>query len=104
MYHCAQNTLRQHAPSKNLKENAKHRNKDSMDTFECQGWLHITLSDLSDIALIKLHHHEDHIPYCPIDIPLEVEEYVKENSQLTSTQVSPTIQQPDARIMVTVYT
>ena len=59
-----------------------------METFDCPGWIHITLSDLSDIVFIKLTHCEDHVPYCPIDIPEEVERYVQDNLKFTPTQVS----------------
>jgi hypothetical protein len=88
MYHCAQNGDRQHAPSKIGGENVKNHDKEHMDTFECSGWVHITLSDLSDIAFIKLDHHEDHVPYWPIDIPADVEKYVRDNTKMTPTQVS----------------
>jgi len=59
-----------------------------METFDCSGWIHITISDHSDVAFIKLQHHQDHIPYCPIDIPEDVKKYVNENLKLTPTQVS----------------
>ena len=76
MYNCAQNSDRQHAPVKSSNIGIKHRDKESMDSFDCSGWIHITLSDLSDTAFIKLTHCEDHVPYCPIDIPEDIEKYV----------------------------
>lgn len=57
-------------------------------TFKCGGWLHISLNDLSDIAFVKIDHHDDHVPYFPIDIPPDVEEYVRANTNMTPTQVS----------------
>jgi hypothetical protein len=63
MYHCAQNGLRQHAAAKTAQK-GKGRDKGSMDAFQCKGWLHITLSDLSDVAYMKLDHIDDHVPYC----------------------------------------
>jgi hypothetical protein len=65
----------------------KHRDKESMQTFDCSGWLHITISDLSDIASIKLDHHEAHIPYCPIEIPEDVVTYIHDNLKLMPAQV-----------------
>ena len=53
MYHCAQIDDCQHAPSKSQKPGVKHCNKESMQTFDCSGWLHITISDLSDIVSIN---------------------------------------------------
>jgi hypothetical protein len=88
MYNCAQNTDRQHAPLKSCQEGVKNRDKESMETFDCSGWIHITLSDLSDVAFIKLTHCQDHIPYCPIDIPEAIEKYVQDNLKLTPTQAS----------------
>lgn len=88
MYNCAQNSDRQHASLKSSKVGIKHRDKESMDTFDCSGWIHITLSDHSDDAFIKLTHCEDHVPYCPIDIPEDIEKYVRDNLKLTPTQVS----------------
>jgi hypothetical protein len=87
MYHCAQNSNCQHAPAK-AGENIKYHDKEQMVMFQCSGWVHITLSDLSDIAFIKLDHHEDHIPYWPIDIPADIEKYVRDNMKMTPTQVS----------------
>ena len=88
MYNCAQNSDRQHAPLKSSNAGIKHRDKESMETFDCSGWIHITLSDLTDVAFIKLTHCEDHVPYCPIDIPEDIEKYVRDNLKLTPTQVS----------------
>jgi hypothetical protein len=93
MYHCAQNGDRQHAPSKMEDEKVKNRDKEQMAAFQCSGWVHITLSDLSDIAFIKLDHCEDHIPYWPIDIPADVEKYVRDNTKMTPTQVCHTLTQ-----------
>ena len=88
MYSCAQNLDRQHAPVKSSNIGIKHRDKESMDSFDCSGWIHITLSDLSYTTFIKLTHCEDHVPYCPIDIPEDIEKYVRDNLKLTPTQVS----------------
>ena len=67
IYNCAQNTDQQHAPSKSHQEGVKNHDKELMETFDCSGWIHMTLSDLSDVVFIKLMHCEDHVPYCPID-------------------------------------
>lgn len=65
---------------------SKERDKDCMDTFDCKGWLHITLSDLSDTAYVKIEHCDDHIPYWPIDVPAEIEELVREHANLNPRQ------------------
>ena len=58
-----------------------------MQTFDCSGWLHITISDQSDIASIKLDHHDAHIPYCPIEIPEDIVMYIHNNLKLMPAQV-----------------
>jgi hypothetical protein len=88
MYHCAQSKERQNAPKKSQREGAKHRDKLPMDAFECHGWLHITIMDGENIALIKISHSDDHIPYWSIDVPADVIEFVKQNPKSTPGQVS----------------
>ncbi|KAJ7790884.1 hypothetical protein B0H14DRAFT_3501125 [Mycena olivaceomarginata] len=58
-----------------------------MDAFECHGWLHITIMDGENIALIKISHSDDHIPYWSIDVPADVIEFVKQNPKLTPGQL-----------------
>lgn len=56
-------------------------------TFSCNGWLNITISDDSEIALVKIGHSDDHVPYFPIDIPPDIEKMVRDNQNLSPTQV-----------------
>ena len=58
-----------------------------MEVFECQGWLHITVNDNEDHILVKLKHPEAHDKYINIDIPEDVKGFIKNNIQLTTTQV-----------------
>ena len=58
-----------------------------MQTFNCAGWLRITITDQSDIAFIKLEHRDSHIPYCPIEIPKDVVTYVHDNLKVMPAQV-----------------
>ncbi|KAI0054907.1 hypothetical protein BV25DRAFT_1934416 [Artomyces pyxidatus] len=53
-----------------------------MDTFNCNGWLHITVSDTTSEIFIKLRHEEAHTHYWPIDVPAEIVQYVRENANL----------------------
>ncbi|KAJ7743261.1 hypothetical protein DFH07DRAFT_749976, partial [Mycena maculata] len=92
-YHCAQNADRQHKPKKH-DDADKQRTYTSrqMECFDCDGWLHITVSEESTEALVRLKHEEDHIPYCSIDVPLTIKEFVAANPNLTTSQVSKIIQ------------
>ncbi|THU75959.1 hypothetical protein K435DRAFT_706018 [Dendrothele bispora CBS 962.96] len=56
-----------------------------MDTFDCDGWLYIVLSDTHDRAHVQLRHGDDHVPYCLIDVPAEVKEYVQKNIGMTTS-------------------
>ncbi|KAJ7689078.1 hypothetical protein B0H14DRAFT_2420865 [Mycena olivaceomarginata] len=87
MYHCAQSSSRQHKPKKNKREGAKSRDKIAIDTFPCNGWLHITIMDWDHLAYVKIKHDEEHIPYYSIDIPPDVVDYVHKNHKLTTTQL-----------------
>ncbi|KJA13622.1 hypothetical protein HYPSUDRAFT_151410 [Hypholoma sublateritium FD-334 SS-4] len=57
-----------------------------MAAFSCDGWLHITIWDDSNNALVKLKHDTEHIPYWSIDVPPDIQSFVKENSDLSPTQ------------------
>ena len=87
MYHCSQVHERQHKPKKGRSEGAKPRDKDAMDTFDCHGWLFITVTEGSDIANVKFQHKDDHVPYWNIDVPQDVQDLVHDNPNMTPTQV-----------------
>ncbi|KAJ7773593.1 hypothetical protein DFH07DRAFT_733290 [Mycena maculata] len=72
MYHCAQTSSRQDKPKKNQREGAKPRDKIAMESFPCNGWLHITMNDLEDVAWVKISHSDDHVPYYSIDVPPDI--------------------------------
>lgn len=87
-YHCAQSKLRQEKSKKGQREGAKPRDKESMDVFDCSGWLHIYLNENDTIAFVKLKHEDDHVAYWCIDVPKEVRSYVLKNCHLSPAQVS----------------
>jgi len=87
MYHCAQVNSRQQKSKKSEQENAKPQDKDSMDVFDCSGWLHITVTTGEPVALVKLKHEDDHVPYWCIDVPQDVKDFVHANPDLNPTQV-----------------
>ncbi|KAJ7583748.1 hypothetical protein C8J56DRAFT_1054275 [Mycena floridula] len=64
----------QHKAKKAKHEGVKHRDKDAMESFACKGWLHITLSESSDIAFVKIRHDNDHVPYWCIDVPEDIQQ------------------------------
>ena len=86
-YHCAQNKDRQHKSKKTVKEGIKNRDKERMAAFECSGWLHITICDDDSCALVQFKHESKHVPYWNIDVPRDIQDYIKNNAELSPTQV-----------------
>jgi hypothetical protein len=78
-------------PKKNQREGAKPRDKIAMDSFSCQGWLHITINDGDNVAWVTISHADDHVPYYSIDVPPDIVEYVHANHNLTLGEVSPSL-------------
>ena len=58
-----------------------------INTFKYKGWLYIAITDLSDMAFVKIDHHNNQIPYFPIDILQDVENFITDNVKMTPTQV-----------------
>ncbi|KAK7000818.1 hypothetical protein R3P38DRAFT_3217993 [Favolaschia claudopus] len=85
MYHCSQNKDRQHAPKK--KEGVKNRDKIQMDAFDCHGWVHVTVLSGQNTSRVKVSHHDDHIPYYCIDIPADIQEFIRANLKLNPSQL-----------------
>lgn len=86
MFHCAQLSARQKKPQKS-EDLSKHRDKEAMLSFDCEGWLHITVWDGSDIVRIRLGHCLQHVPYWSIDVPDDIRQYVEQNFELRPTEV-----------------
>jgi hypothetical protein len=88
MYHCAQNGTRQLNPTKAEDGEKKQRDRRQMITFDCKGWLFITVDTTSNFAFVKLQHELDHVPYHQKEVPAKVKEYVVVNPRLTVPQVN----------------
>ncbi|KAI0753626.1 hypothetical protein C8Q74DRAFT_1211024 [Fomes fomentarius] len=86
MYHCAQYAKRQKA-SKKVEDSDKHRDKEAMDSFDCDGWLSITVPETSETVTVKVKHCMAHVDYCPIDLPANVIELVINCGDKTPSQV-----------------
>jgi len=87
MYHCSQVRECQHKPKKGRCKGAKPHDKDAMDTFDCHGWLFITVTEESDIVNVKFQHKDDHVPYWNIDVPQDIQALIHNNPSMTPTQV-----------------
>jgi hypothetical protein len=58
-----------------------------MDVFDCSGWLHITVTTGEPVALVKMKHEDDHVPYWCIDVPQDVKDFIHANPDLNPSQV-----------------
>ncbi|KAL1740348.1 hypothetical protein HDZ31DRAFT_47670 [Schizophyllum fasciatum] len=84
-YNCAQLKCRQRAIRK--KDGVTPRDKASIATFDCDGWLHVTIWESTHTVLVKLKHAKDHVPYWSIDVPVQVQDYVRNNPELKPHQL-----------------
>ncbi|THV01366.1 hypothetical protein K435DRAFT_613187, partial [Dendrothele bispora CBS 962.96] len=75
-YHCAQQAKRQHKPAKSELLNLQ-RDKGQMDSFNCNGWLFMTIFEGESFAQVQLKHTHDHVIYSEMHVPPEVQEYVE---------------------------
>jgi hypothetical protein len=85
-FHCAQHETRQHEPKKGL-TGGKQREKRQMHTFQCNGWLHITIADDLNTASVKYNHEDNHVPYCNVQVPQDIQVFIENNLSMTPTQV-----------------
>ncbi|TRM55937.1 hypothetical protein BD626DRAFT_466992 [Schizophyllum amplum] len=85
VYHCAQLRSRQRASCKS--DSKKQCDKGSMITFDCDGWLHIVVWEDAEPASISIKHDNDHIPYWRIDVPKNVQDYVRAHPEMRPNQL-----------------
>lgn len=72
-------------------EPEKRRARTTMDRFECNGYLHVTLDDNDlSIAGIKITHHRSHCAYIDISMTDKVESIIKEMINVPASKVSHT--------------
>lgn len=85
-YSCAQNSARARKQVK-VTDASKQRDKIPLTTFDCGGWLFITVSEASDVALVKLEHKLDHVHYSDNSVPDDVRELLRNCGNKTMSQV-----------------
>ncbi|THU82117.1 hypothetical protein K435DRAFT_692167, partial [Dendrothele bispora CBS 962.96] len=51
------------------------RDKGQMDSFNCNGWLFMTIFEGESFAQVQLKHTHDHVIYSEMHVPPEVQEY-----------------------------
>ncbi|KAI0824578.1 hypothetical protein BC628DRAFT_1420036 [Trametes gibbosa] len=78
-YSCAQSESREHKPK--VQKGGKGRDSDQMDRFPCDGWLHLMVSDKSDIIGVVLKHSEEHVGYLDVHLPEKWKQYIQEHAR-----------------------
>ncbi len=86
IYNCAQLSTRQKKPKKVADKKDQH-NKDCMHTFNCDGWLTIWACPNTDNLFVQLKHKDNHVHYFCIDVPANVQQFVKDNPCLRGPEV-----------------
>ncbi|KAH9483482.1 hypothetical protein JR316_0002950 [Psilocybe cubensis] len=84
-YYCAQMYSRQRT-NKDC-ESIKERRKPSMQTFQCHGWLFMTVYQELHVVEVSVQHKEKHVPYRCIDVPPAVHEFLKDNPGISFAQL-----------------
>ena len=88
MYHCAQNRKRQRASKAAAKtDECKGRAKDQRDTFNCKGWMHVTVFEGSDEVFVKMKHNDCHVPYWDVSVPEDIKDYIRANPKLKMSDI-----------------
>ncbi|THV01356.1 hypothetical protein K435DRAFT_655572, partial [Dendrothele bispora CBS 962.96] len=77
---------RQHKPAKSELLNLQ-RDKGQMDSFNCNGWLFMTIFEGESFAQVQLKHTHDHVIYSEMHVPPEVQEYVENNFKMSTTTI-----------------
>ncbi|THU77980.1 hypothetical protein K435DRAFT_692671 [Dendrothele bispora CBS 962.96] len=58
-----------------------------MDSFNCNGWLFMTIFEGESFAQVQLKHTHDHVIYSEMHVPPEVQEYVENNFKMSTTAI-----------------
>jgi hypothetical protein len=60
-----------------------------MDRFACNGWLYITTDDHNlGTVMIRITHHQSHVPYVDISIPDDVADLVQQMKDNSAAKVN----------------
>lgn len=87
-YSCAQSEGREHKAK--VPKGDKAWDSDRMDRFPCDGWLHLTVSNESDVIGVVLKHCEEHVGYLDVHLPEIWKQYIQNHARTqTPGQVSP---------------
>jgi len=91
-FYCAQNE--KEITKKYLTDDiSKRRARLTMDRFDCQGYLHISVPrESAEEVRVKLSHHQAHIRYVDIEIDEPIKKCVEELKDLPPQAVSAFIQ------------
>lgn len=52
-----------------------------MERFECNGWLHLAVSENSAMVDMKIRHDVDHIAYLDINLPEKWKDYIEAHAR-----------------------
>ncbi|OCH84270.1 hypothetical protein OBBRIDRAFT_712975, partial [Obba rivulosa] len=85
-YRCCQNG-KHGCKHKKVADPTKQRDHESMEAFECQGWIHLTIDDRQPKVHVKVSHAKDHVPYTYVNIPDDIRTMVASSPHMMVSQV-----------------
>ncbi|KAJ3515795.1 hypothetical protein NMY22_g14357 [Coprinellus aureogranulatus] len=65
----------------------KNRDRERMEVYHCKGELHMTVWEDRGYISVKLVHAQKHSAYLSIELPSATKEFIKDNTNLTTTQI-----------------
>jgi hypothetical protein len=86
-FYCAQLSGEQTKHKLN-EDTSKRRARMTMERFNCDGWMHITLDDENlETAVIRMTHYQCHHPYLDISILPEIAQEIERLKDLSAAKV-----------------
>lgn len=81
---CAQSKARE---KKAKKESMNSHATRQMERSDCDGWLHVFVSDNNPLVRISIKHQHPHAPYEDIELPTKWQEFIKNNLDMSPAKV-----------------
>lgn len=98
-YFCSQSNILAAKPRKH-EDTSKHRDTPSMERFDCNGAIKITINQSTNIAKLVLKHKLIHERPKDITVPQTVKEYIKENIDLLPREIYARLVDNDMNILI----
>src|SRR3954454_24810366 len=86
IYFCSQRNILAKKPKKH-QDSSKHRDRLSMERFNCNGVIKIAINEVSKNAKVTLQHDFLHVQPSITSIPQNIKDFIKENIDLLPREI-----------------